>query len=232
MKNQQIKDTITRWHIFDDPDAVAAEAAQHILNSASQSISERGVFRLVLSGGHTPEATYRLLVDADTNWSRWEIYFGDERCLSADDSERNSIMAAKTFLDFVPIPSDNIHAIPSEEGAEVAAQEYENVIKGVMPFDIVMLGIGEDGHTASLFPTQQHPADQLVHSVHNAPKPPPDRVSLSAHALSNSQEVLVLATGAGKQHAIKAWQDGESLPIAEIGKPAQVDVLLDKAAQP
>ena len=100
-----------------------------------------------------------------------------------------------------------------------------------MPFDLVLLGIGEDGHTASLFPGQQHPADQLVHAVHNAPKPPPDRVSLSVRALSEAREVLILATGAGNRAAIQSWQAGEPLPIAEIGGPAPVDVLLDRAAQ-
>ncbi len=232
MVNPQNKDSNTHWNVFDDADALASEAAKRILNAASQSISERGVFRLVLSGGNTPKATYRLLVNADTDWSKWEIYYGDERCLGIDDPERNSVMAAKSFLDFVPIPAANIHAIPGEKGAEEAAKEYLDVIKGAMPFDLVMLGLGEDGHTASLFPGQKHPDDQLVFPVHNAPKPPPDRVSLSAHVLSNTPEVLVLATGTGKQDAIRAWQAGKPLPIATIGKPAVVDVFIDKAAQP
>ncbi len=230
MKNQKIKDTITRWHIFDDPDAVAAEAVQRILNSASQAISERGVFRLVLSGGHTPEATYRLLVGADTDWSCWEIYFGDERCLPVEDPDRNSIMADNTFLDSVAIPAANIYPMPSEKGAEAAAKEYEAVVKAAIPFDVVLLGIGEDGHTGSLFPGQKHPTDELVHPVHNSPKPPLDRVTMSVRALSDAQEVLVLATGEGKQDAIKAWKAGKPVPISEIGGPAPVDVLMDKAA--
>jgi 6-phosphogluconolactonase len=144
----------------------------------------------VLAGGRTPEAAYRLLVGADTDWSRWEIYFGDERCLPVDDAERNSRMAARALLDTVAIPAANVHSIPAE-----------------------------------------HPAGQLVHAVHNAPKPPPDRVSLGAAALSESRELLILATGAAKRTAIKAWQAGEPLPIAAIGGPACVDVLLDSAAQ-
>jgi len=185
----------------------------------------------VLAGGRTPQAAYGLLVGADTDWSRWEIYFGDERCLPVDDAERNSLMAARALLDSVAVPAANVHPIPAERGAEAAAGEYEPVVRTALPFDLVLLGIGEDGHTASLFPGQQHPPDRLVHAIHNAPKPPPDRVSLSAGALSEAREVLILVTGAGKQAAIQGWRAGERLPIAEIGRPAQVDVLLDKAAQ-
>ena len=232
MKNKLIKDTPTRWHTFEDPDAVAVETAQRILQAASRAINERGLFRIVLAGGRTPEAAYRLLADADTDWSRWQIFFGDERCLPVDDTERNSLMASRAFLDSVAVPAANIHPIPAEHGAETAASQYEPVVKAAMPFDLVLLGIGEDGHTASLFPGQQHPVDQLVHAVHNAPKPPPDRVSLSVHALCEARGVLILATGAGKQDVIQAWQAGKPVPIAEIGGPAPVEVLLDKAAQP
>jgi len=231
MKNRRIENTPTRWHVLNDPDAVAAQAVQRILQAASRAITERGLFRIVLAGGRSPETAYRLLVDADTDWSCWEIYFGDERCLPAGAAERNSLMAARALLDSVAVPTANIHPIPAELGAEAAAGEYEPVVRAALPFDLVLLGMGEDGHTASLFPGQQHPADQLVHAVHNAPKPPPDRVSLSARALSEAREVLVLVTGAGKRNAIQRWRAAERLPIAGIGGPAQVDVLLDKAAQ-
>jgi len=217
--------------VLDDVDAVALEAAQRILQSAARAIAEHGLFRIVLAGGRTPEAAYRLLAGADADWSRWEIYFGDERCLPVDDAERNSTMAARALLDTVAIPAANIHLIPAEHGSEAAAKEYESVVSSALPFDLVLLGIGEDGHTAGLFPGQQHPAGQLVHAVHNAPKPPPDRVSLGTDALSEAREVLILATGAGKRAAIKAWRAGESLPIAAIGGSACVDVLLDSAAQ-
>ena len=217
--------------MLDDADAVALEAAQRILQSAARAITARGLFRIVLAGGRTPEAAYRLLAGADADWSRWEIYFGDERCLPVDDAERNSTMAARALLDTVAIPAANVHSIPAEHGAEAAAKAYQPVIRAALPFDLVLLGIGEDGHTASLFPGQQHPAGQLVHAVHNAPKPPPDRVSLGTDALSEAREVLILATGAGKRAAIQSWQAGEPLPIAAIGGPASVDVLLDRAAQ-
>jgi len=215
--------------VFDDAETVATQAAQRILHAASRAITERGLFRMVLAGGSTPEATYRLLVDADTDWSRWHFYFGDERCLPVDDTERNSLMAGHAWLDAVPVPAGNIHPIPAELGAEAAAGKYRAVVRDALPFDLVLLGIGEDGHTASLFPGQQHPADELVHAVRDAPKPPPDRVSLSAKALNDARQVLILATGAGKQPAVRAWRAGEQLPVAEIGGPAPVDVLTDIA---
>ena len=221
----------TRWHILPDMHALATAASKRILESARQAISERGMFQIVLAGGTTPEAVYLLLANADSDWSCWQIYFGDERCLPAGHAERNSTMVSACWLDRVALPAANIHPINAESGAEAAAQAYAPVIEQARPFDMVLLGVGEDGHTASLFPGQQHPADQLVHAVHNAPKPPPDRVSLSAGALNEAREVLILVTGAGKQAAIRGWRAGEQLPIAGIGGSAQVDVLLDKAAQ-
>ena len=231
MRNRQIENSPTRWHVFDDAAAVAVQAAQRILHAASEAIDERGLFRIVLAGGRTPEAAYRLLLDADTDWSRWEVYFGDERCLPVDDAQRNSLMAARALLDSVAVPAANIHPIPAELGAEAAARDYEPLVRAALPFDLVLLGIGEDGHTASLFPGQRHPAEQLTHAVHNAPKPPPDRVSLSARALSEARAVLVLVTGEGKRAAVQGWRSGEQLPIAAIGGTATIDVLLDKAAQ-
>ncbi len=230
MNNQKTKDIQTYWHLYDDADAVAREAADRILKYAAEAIADRGVFRLVLAGGHTPEATYRLLVGADTDWSCWEIYFGDERCLPVNDPDRNSVMADNTFLNAVDIPAANIYPMNSEKGAEVAAKEYEAIVKAAMPFDVVILGIGEDGHTGSLFPGQKHPADQLVCPVHNSPKPPSDRVTMGVRALSDAQDVLVLATGEGKRDAIQAWREGKPVPISEIGNPAPVNVLMDRAA--
>lgn len=222
--------TAVRWHVLDDPQAVAAQAAQHILAAAARAIAERGVFRIVLAGGRSPEAAYRLLVGADTDWSRWEIFFGDERCLPLDDAERNSRMAAQAWLDHVAIAKDHIHRIPAEQGAEAAAQAYTAQVQAATPFDMVLLGMGEDGHTASLFPGQQHPAEELVHAVHNAPKPPPDRVSLGQRALSDARQVLILVTGGGKRDAVKAWKAGDTLPVASIRAHTGVDVLIDRDA--
>jgi len=220
----------TRWHRFSDGDAVAQNAANRILRAAGEAISKRGVFRIVLAGGRTPEHAYRLLVTADTDWDRWEVYFGDERCLPPKNSERNSLMAEKAWLGCTPIPNQNIYPIPTEKGAEPAAKEYEAKIKRVLPFDLVLLGMGEDGHTASLFPGQEYPNTELVHAVHNAPKLPSDRVSLSIRALSDARQVLIIATGSSKREAIRAWKEGRYLPITAVQGHTGVDVLLDQDA--
>lgn len=224
------EDSRIRWQVLEDPAAVAGQAAQRILKVASQAIAEHGRFRIVLAGGRTPEAAYRLLAEADADWSHWEIYYGDERCLPVAHRDRNSVMAAKAWLDAVAVPAANLHPIPAELGAEAAAREYETLVKEALPFDLVLLGLGEDGHTASLFPGQRHPSGELVHAVHDAPKPPPDRVSLSTSALSQARGVLILATGTGKRTAVKAWRAGEPLPISEIVESSAVEVLLDEAA--
>ena len=226
-----MSDASTRWHVFSDADAVAREAAERIVKAARHAIRARGLFRLVLAGGRTPVQAYRLLVNAGMDWSRWHIYYGDERCLPVDDAERNSAMAASAWLDHVPIPSAHVHPIPAEKGAEEAALEYASVVRQALPFDLVLLGMGEDGHTASLFPGQHHADSQLVHAVHNAPKPPPDRVSLSRAALCNAQDVLIVVTGAGKQEAVSRWKAGHTLPVTEIAGRHGADILIDRAAQ-
>ena len=220
----------SRWHTLETADQVAQAAYQHILNAAKQAIAERGSFKLVLAGGGTPEKVYRLLAQADADWERWFIYYGDERCLPADHAERNSLMAASVFLDKVAIPKAQVFTIPAERGPEAAAQQYRHIVAAALPFDLVLLGMGEDGHTASLFPGHRHNEDELAHAVYNSPKPPPERVSISAQALSDTQQLIFLITGANKQDAVKSWRSGEDLPVAAIIPESPVDIYIDKEA--
>ena len=218
------------WQCLANADAVATHATELILQAAADAIHERGVFHLVLAGGRTPEKVYQHLASAQADWKNWQIYFGDERCLPADHAERNSRIAASAWLAHGAVPVDNIHPVPAELGAEAAATRYAPIIDRARPFDLVLLGMGEDGHTASLFPGQHHPDTESVHAVHHAPKPPPDRVSLSRASLSDSHDVLVLITGRGKQAALQQWQAGEDLPIAGITAHHRITVLIDEAA--
>ncbi len=219
-----------RYHVYPDAVTVADALAQQILRHSQEAIKARGVFKIVLAGGTTPQASYRLLASAKTDWNRWHVFFGDERCLPADHPERNSTMAAEAWLNHCAIPHRQIHVIEAELGAEEGAARYRQQIQGVPPFDLVLLGMGEDGHTASLFPGHQHDADEFVHAIHQAPKPPSDRISLSQAVLCHTQALIVVITGAGKHQALKRWLAGESLPIASMEPVCGIDMLLDEAA--
>ena len=215
------------WCVLDNADAVARAACQHILSLADEAIKHNGAFRLVVAGGTTPRMAYRMLAKANTDWSRWHIYIGDERCLPATDPERNSRMLAQVLTNHVPIPKKQIHLIPAELGPKKAAKRYSKLLRKQPLFDLVLLGIGEDGHTASLFPGHDHPEGVAAVAVHNAPKPPPERVSLSAETLSHCRHLLFLITGRGKHAAMTAWRKGENLPVAQIQPPELSMVLVD-----
>jgi len=219
-----------RWSRFPDADTVAGEAVRRILDAAQTAIEQRGVFRLVLAGGSTPQKAYRLLSGCDADWSRWHLYLGDERCLPVDDAERNSNMVARAWLDSGQVPPGQVHWIPAELEPEAAVQAYTAVVREALPFDLVLLGMGEDGHTASLFPGQQHDPDRLVVAVDAAPKPPAQRISLNFPALNRTRMLMLLVTGAGKCGAVTAWRAGRMLPVAKLECPAGIDVLLDNDA--
>lgn len=220
-----------RWHVLATRDALEAEARSWIERAAREALARSDRFRIVLAGGETPRDLYRSLVMLETDWGRWEVYFGDERCLPPGDAGRNDRMAHDTLLDHVPIAADAIHRIPAEQGAAAAAQAYERTLAGVGPFDLVLLGLGEDGHTASLFPGRElgeaaEAPDVLA--VFGAPKPPPERVSMSAHRLSSASRVLFLVAGESKRDAVQRWKAGEALPAAAIRPAVGVDVLVEQ----
>lgn len=221
-----------RTEVLPSARAVAERACQRILAVAADAIEQRGGFTLVLAGGTTPAACYALLAEAEANWGHWHLYFGDERCLEPGDPQRNSTMVAACLTDRVPIPPHQVHPIPAERGASAAASAYQSTIRPVLPFDLVVLGMGEDGHTASLFPGHRHPPGALVVPVHGAPKPPPERVSLGGAALGSCRELLVLVTGAGKCRALRQWRAGEDLPIARIDRADNALLLCDREASP
>lgn len=220
-----------RWHRYASLAELSQSAAQRILHSARNAIGRSGRYSIVLAGGSTPRQVYELLRTADTDWPRWQVYFGDERCLVADHPERNSRMAAESWLDHVAIPPAQIHPIPAELGPARATDAYAKIMASMAEeeFDLVLLGLGEDGHTASLFPGHDWgaaPGSPPVLAVLDAPKPPPQRVSLSAARLSQAREVMFLVSGAGKQQALVDWQAGKRIPALAIAPPGGVDVFV------
>ena len=219
-----------RWLGVADVAELQRTACRRIVAAAERAIKQRGEFIIVLAGGNTPRGVYRLVRAEGADWSRWSVYFGDERCSPVDDVERNSKMAADEWLDHVPIPKNRLHPIPAELGPAAAALAYADTLRGVGEFDLVLLGLGEDGHTASLFPNHDWgtaPDAPDVLAVFDAPKPPPQRVSLSAARLSHAREVLFLVAGESKREAIERWRAGEDIPARAIRPRAGLDVLVE-----
>ena len=217
-----------RWHLLADIGVLQQEALRRILATATLAIKQRGRFLLVLAGGETPRGLYQQLRQAKANWSAWHIYFSDERCLAPDDPARNSRMAG-VWLDHVPIPARQIHLIAAELGAIQAAEAYANTLRDVGEFDLVLLGLGEDGHTASLFPEQTGAERGLIRdtvAVLNAPKPPAQRVSLTAARLSRTRQLLFLINLAGKRAAVTDLRAGKDIPASHIMPANGIDILL------
>ncbi len=215
-----------RLHSFTSVDLLCDAAATALEAVANTSIAARAAFHLVLAGGRTPQAVYARLPRLNTDWSAWHIYFGDERCLPAGDANRNDTMAFKQWLAESPIPRSQIFPMAAELGAERGAEAYCKVVQAVDQFDLVLLGLGEDGHTASLFPGHAWSAAPAI-AEHDSPKPPADRISLSVERLNAARAVWFLVTGTDKADALQRWQCGEPLPAAAIQPAAGVDLYTD-----
>jgi len=208
---------------YDDAYGVAAAAAAIV----AETIRGAEHTRLALAGGSTPRRCHELLAAMPgLPWERVAIFFGDERCVPPDDPESNYRMAAETLLDRVR--TESVHRIAGERGAEAAAAAYEPLIAAA-PLDLVLLGIGPDGHTASLFPGNPAlGAAGYVTAVHGAPKPPPDRVSLTLRALGEARRVVFLVAGAEKREAMRQ----ALLGTVPAGRIPHAEWLVDRAAAP
>ena len=200
-----------------DADAVAQFAATAVIEAAGAAIAARGVFHWALAGGTTPKRCYELLREAEIAWPNVHVWFGDERCLPAGDAGRNDLMADKALLNHVPIPETQVHRMAAELGPEVAAKQYEALLAAVPVMDLILLGMGEDGHTASLFPGNPALEDQrLAVPVYNSPKPPLERVSMGYAVLNAARRCLIMVAGAGKADAISRIRNGTRLPVARV----------------
>ena len=216
--------------VHDDLDGLSAAVAQRIAELAAQAIAARGVFHVALAGGETPRRCYEKLRDLTIDWAHVQVYFGDERCLPAGDAQRNDQMAFDALLKHVAIPPGNIHTIPAELGAREAAAHYAAVLADIERLDLALLGMGEDGHIASLFPDNPAAASMVpVVQVFNAPKQPAERVSLGMSTLNAARHRIFLVAGAGKREALEKISSGELLPAAYV---VAAEWHLDRAALP
>jgi 6-phosphogluconolactonase len=214
--------------VYDSTEDLFIAVARRIALISEQSIAERGEFHLVLAGGETPRTCYEKLSLLPVDWAHVHIYFGDERCLTVNDARRNDTMVRAALLNRVIIPDYNIHVIPAELGAEKAALLYTQLLESVGQLDLVVLGMGEDGHTASLFPGQVENS-ALAIPVLDAPKFPAERVTMSMAMLNAIRQKIFLVAGAGKREALTRILRGERLPAASI---VDAEWYLDSAAFP
>jgi 6-phosphogluconolactonase len=239
---------MSRVQVVAGPEELAEAAARTALADLEAAIDDHETCTWVLTGGGTPQAAYRRLARHDlrdsVEWGRLRVAMGDERCVPPGDPESNWGQAAEALLDHVPLADPQRLRIRGELGAVAAAKEYEAMMErlpvagGVPRLDVVWLGVGPDGHCLSLFPgrPEVEVLDRLVVPVHDAPKPPPERVSLTLAALAGAERLLVLASGQGKAQAVARARAGDqALPVtravAAVARAGgSVTWLLDRAA--
>jgi 6-phosphogluconolactonase len=235
--------------IFPDSTAIAKRASELFIESAKAAIADHGVFNVALSGGSTPKALNNLLaaepLRSQINWANLKIFFGDERHAGPTDPDSNYRMTTETLLSKAPLKPAQVHRIMGEyPEAEKAALEYEQVLRtqfnlsaGQLPrFDLMFLGMGDEGHTLSLFPGTKalHDGGRLV--MHNwVGKLYTDRITCTAPVANNSAMVVFMIGGAAKAPALKAVLEGphepEQLPSQLIAPTnGQLFFLLDTAA--
>ncbi|HEX8948374.1 MAG TPA: 6-phosphogluconolactonase [Dissulfurispiraceae bacterium] len=195
--------------VLSDPTAVGHRAAEVFLHLSQKAVAAHGRLSVALSGGRTPGELYGLLGSEHyrekIGWERIHFFWADERCVPKEDEASNFRLALETFLSHVPVPSGNIHRIRGEEGAEKAASDYEADLRDFFgtskspPFDLIILGVGEDGHTASLFPGSKalEEKERPVVPVYKE-KPQVDRVTLTLPVLNHAAHILFLVTGDSK----------------------------------
>ena len=217
---------------FREPDALAAArfAAEQMAAAVNEALATRGAAHLALSGGGTPKPAYERLGALVPDWSAVHLWFADERCVDPGDPESNARLVRETL----EAPGATVHRMRGELGPEDGAAAYDRELGDVV-LDVVLLGMGPDGHTASLFPN--NPALDVTGvravGVHGSPKPPPERVSLTREALDGARRLILLVAGADKAQALAAAL-GEPTPATPMSllERSRLDVIADAAALP
>lgn len=230
-----------RGHVVVVPDgsSLARAAAEHFARAVELAVAERGVTFVALSGGTTPKQMGSILAREPYRsripWDRVHIFWGDERWVPLASPESNAGEARRGFLDLVPIPLGNVHPWDTTtDSPQEAATAYETLLReqfsepnGIPRFDLVLLGMGEDGHTASLFPnTRALVADGRLAMANYVPRMDSSRLTLTAPVLNAGREILFLVGGPGKADTLEAVLEGPALPAsfpAQLIRPALPD---------
>jgi 6-phosphogluconolactonase len=244
--------------VLPDPKAVAVEAAERIIAAANEAVTHEGSFSIALSGGSTPKILYELLAtpaySSRMPWADTEIFFGDERCVPPDHKDSNYRMAREALLSKVPIPPISVHRMKGEIDPAAAADEYEQLLRDRFGnggggagagggtgagMDVVLLGMGDDGHTASIFPgtvaTRETKRSVLGYFAENSSTGKSWRVTLTAPFINRSRQVMFLICGASKAQrlteVLEGPRDPERLP-SQLIDPAEGElvILLDTPA--
>ncbi|MBV8780559.1 MAG: 6-phosphogluconolactonase [Phycisphaerae bacterium] len=230
--------------VMPDPQAVAHEAANRVVAAAEAAIELRGVFSIALAGGSTPEAMFKLLATdpyrSAIDWTKVHVYFGDERCVPPDHKDSNYRMARETLLSKVNIPGDNIYRIHGESDPQEAARQYGELLKEQFGdeggIDLILLGMGDDGHTASLFPHTEALHETKHRCVANyVDEKKTWRITMTYPFINRADAVLICVTGAAKTDRLREVLEGpldpERLPVQKIAPASgKLTWLLDAAA--
>jgi 6-phosphogluconolactonase len=242
--------------VFPDRNRLALAATQRIQHAAQHAIDRQGRFTLVLSGGSTPRPVYELLSQESTrlDWAKAHVFWGDERCLPPENAESNYRVARETLLDNLPIPHDQVHRIHGEESPTQAAESYEQELRAFFTphetlarynsetdfpaFDLILLGMGNDGHTASLFPGSpalEETRRWVVAVDHDQPPPPlVPRITLTLPVINAARTIIFLVSGESKADRLEEVirrQEASPAPAARVQpKSGSLVWLLDEAA--
>jgi 6-phosphogluconolactonase len=225
-------------HEFSTKESLMDGVAEYVVKIANSAIAQRNRFVVAVSGGSMPQQLGSdRLVNSATDWSRWHVVYADERFVPLTDADSNHAATHTHLLSRVPIPAANVHTLQfdaAEKSVDRAAQLYESALEalfdvnaggpvdGVVELDLVLLGLGPDGHTASLFPG--HPLlaerDRLIAPIADSPKPPPQRITFTFPLINAARNVAFIATGAAKQSPLQQIFESADCPLpAALVKP-------------
>lgn len=245
------KDLKIKYYVEPDPASLARRAAQYFLEMASEAVAASGRARIAISGGSTPKTTFQLLADpnqpwrAHMPWDSLDIYWVDERCVPPDDNDSNYRMTREALFDHVPLAPEQIHRIEGELDPEAAAARYESELRNSFRlegaesprFDLIALGMGPDGHTASLFPHTEaiHELGRLAVANHVPQQKDSWRITLTWPVINHASSVFFLIAGADKasvlNEVLTGPHDPERLPSQLIWPSSGIlTLILDKAA--
>lgn len=216
-ERQDLLTSQSEFRFYSDPERLAEALADELAQHIRAVVADRGICHMVFPGGRSPYRVLERLREQDLPWGALHLYPSDERCVPVGDPERNDRLIDELLLNHVPLPPENLHRIPAELGPEEGASRYSQLLDKTSRFDIALLGVGPDGHTASLFPN--HPAmydSRQAVPVWDAPKPPSLRISVGLRRLTAALTRQVIVLGADKLPLLSSLESFNGTPVELI----------------